>query len=140
MIRGLAERLAEPGTPFAIVGGAGALAQVKDRPPQLPAVYLYLAAEATQVNQRITGPVFQRSAVEVGAVIVTENLSGQDNFEAAEDIENLKIFVRSKLIGFTPEGADDPLEHVSGELQQAAAGVIWFEDVYATARYLEEET
>lgn len=139
MIKEIVERLSEAGTPFRIIGGAGGLAQVKDRPPQVPAAYVYFTNENSAPNQRATGSVMQRSAADIAVTIATENLSGEDNFEAAEDIENLKAFVRRKLIGFMPEGADDPLEHVTGELQQAAAGIIWFEDVYATARYLEEE-
>ncbi|MGY5789055.1 phage tail terminator protein len=139
MIAAIVNRLLESGTPFRIAGGAGSLAAIKDRPLQMPAVYVYVAAERSKPNERAMGSILQRSEPDIGVVIVTENLSGVDDFEAAEDIENLKTYVRGKLIGFVPDGMDDPLEHVTGELQQAIAGTIWFEDVYTTARYLEEE-
>ncbi|WP_085025591.1 phage tail terminator protein [Ensifer aridi] len=139
MIRSIVDRLMEAGTPFRIAGGAGALANVKDRPLQVPAVYVYAATENSAPSERMTGPVLQRCAGDIGVVIITENLSGTDDFEAAEDIENLKTYVRGKLIGFMAEGAADPLQHVTGELQQAIAGTIWFEDVYSTAHYLQEQ-
>jgi len=138
VIRSIVARLLESGTPFAIAGGAGSLAAVKDRPLQVPAVYVYIASERSAANDRITG-VLQRSGIDISVVIITENLSDTDDFEAAEDIENLKAYVRRKLIGFMADGLDDPLEHVTGELQQAISGTIWFEDVYSSARYLEEQ-
>lgn len=139
MISSIVDRLMEPNTPFRICSGAGALASIKDRPPQVPAVYVFEATETSALSERSTGPVLQRSSVDIGVVIVTENLSGTDEFAAAEDIGNLKSYVRSKLIGFMAAGADEPLQHVTGELQQAVAGTIWFEDVYTTARYIEEQ-
>ncbi|MGX1259799.1 phage tail terminator protein [Sinorhizobium fredii] len=139
MIRSIVEHLMEAGTPFRIAGGAGALASVTDRPPQVPAVYVFEATENSALSERATGPVLQRSAVDIGVVIVTENLSGTDEFAAAEDIGNLKSYVRGKLIGFMANGADEPLQHVTGELQQAVAGTIWFEDVYTTVRYIKEQ-
>ncbi|MBW8322420.1 MAG: hypothetical protein K0M49_16760 [Arenimonas sp.] len=140
MIKSIVDRLLEAGTPFRIVGGAGALSSVKDRPPAVPAAYVYLAVENSAPNERATGPVVQRMSGDISVVIVTENLSGSDDWAAADEIENLKAFVRERLIGFVVTGGDcDPLEHVSGELQQAVAGMIWFEDTFATARYLEEQ-
>lgn len=139
MIPSIVARLMEANTPFRICGGAGALASIKDRPPQVPAVYVFEASESSTLSERSTGPVFQRSTVDIGVVIVTENLSGTDEFAAAEDIGNLKSYVRKQLIGFMAAGADEPLQHVTGELQQAVAGTIWFEDVYTTARYIEEQ-
>jgi len=70
-------------------------------------------------------------------VIVTSNLSQVNNAAAANDVEVLKAYVRSKLLGFMPEGAADPLEHVEGELQSAIGGTVWFEDVFTTAHYQE---
>jgi len=139
VIKSIVDRLLEAGTPFRIVGGAGSLSSVTDRPPAVPAAYVYAAAENSAPSERMTGPVLQRSTPDISVVIVTENLSGEDEWAAADDIENLKSFVRGQLIGFMPTGASDPLEHVSGELQHAVAGTIWFEDTYATARYLEEQ-
>ncbi len=138
MIQSIIDRLQEAGTPFRIAGGAGELANVKDQPPATPAFYAYIARERSAPSDRI-GRTLQRSAADVAIVIVTSNLSKQNNAAAAGDIEALKTYVRNKLIGFMAEGATDPFEHVEGELQQALGGTVWFEDVFTNARYLEEQ-
>ncbi|SEH22533.1 hypothetical protein [Rhizobium sp. NFR12] len=137
MIKSIIDRLQEAGTPFRIAGGAGELANVKDQPPNTPAVYVYIARERSAQSERINS-IMQRTAADIGVVIVTTNLSQQKNAAAAGDIETLKTYVRAKLLGFMAEGASDPLEHVEGELQQALGGTVWFEDVFTNARYQEE--
>lgn len=132
-------RLEAPGTPFRIVGGAGALSSVKDRPPACPAVYVYEADENSGPNIRSTGKLLQRTAATIAVVIITENLSGTDDFAAAEDIGELKRWVRKSLVGFTPEGAVERLTHASGQLQSATANTIWFEDQFNTAYHLTEQ-
>jgi hypothetical protein len=137
LIQSIINRLMGTGTPFRISGGASALAAVKDTPPQTPAVYVYSARELSEKSDK-TGRVRQRTAVDIGVVIVASNLSGQNNAAAADEVEVLKAFVRGKLVGFLPDDALDPLQHVEGELQQALAGTVWFEDVFTTTHYLME--
>lgn len=138
MIQSIINRIMEPGTPFRISGGATDLANVKDQPPQTPAVYVYIARERSAPSERL-GSVFQRTGADIGVVLVTTNLSKPNNAAAADDIEVLKKYVRDQLLGFMAEGASDPLEHVEGELQQALAGTVWFEDIFTNAHYLQEQ-
>lgn len=138
MIPAIIGRLMEAGTPFRISGGAGDLADIKDQPPATPAVYVYVAREASSPNP-LTNKIRQRTAIDIGVVLVTSNLSKLNNAAAANDIESLKTYVRRKMIGFLPEGAADPITHVEGELQQALSGTVWFEDVFTTAIYLKKE-
>ncbi|MVA79875.1 hypothetical protein GOZ89_10660 [Agrobacterium vitis] len=130
------DRLKQTGTPFVLVEGANELAQVTDRPTNTPAVYVFVSGEASGENQRITGPMLQRMSMDISVVIVTENAAGAEN--AARDIETLKAWVRGKLLGFTPTEAE-PLEHITGKLQQARDSMVWFEDVFGTAVYQEEK-
>ncbi|MDQ0454715.1 phage tail terminator protein [Rhizobium paknamense] len=130
------DRLKQAGTPFVIVEGANELAQVKDRPGNAPAAYVFVSGEASEDNQRATGPILQRTAVDISVVIITENAGGAE--DAARDIETLKAFARNRLLGFTPADAE-PLEHITGRLQQAKDGMVWFEDVFGTAFYQEEQ-
>lgn len=136
MIKSIISRLLDSPTPFRLVDGASALSQVKDNPPASPAAYVYSGRDRSEASERATGPVLQRSIADISVVIVQENLSSDQ--AGAEDIEELKDFVRSRLIGFVPVGADEAMEHVEGELQDAKGGVVWFEDVYSVARYIEE--
>ncbi|WP_455270307.1 phage tail terminator protein [Rhizobium herbae] len=138
MIQSIIARLQEPGTLFAIAGGAAALADVKDAPLSFPAVYVFISDERSSENQRM-GRIMQRTVATIGVVIVTKNLSTINNAAAATDIEVLRKYCRRKLLGFIPADAEDPMEHVGGELQQALGGVIWFEDAYTTSYYIEEE-
>lgn len=138
MIKSILDRLMEPGTPFRICGGAAELADVTDRPTALPAIYVYVSHEASAPNDRIN-TILQRTAVDFAVVIVTGNLSGRNNASAAADLEGLKRYVRGQLLGFLPAGTKDPLEHVEGEMQQALAGTVWFEDVFTGAYYQEKK-
>ena len=130
-------RLKASGTPFTIVDGAAALSEVKDRPPQTPAAYVYISNEASKPTERATGRVLQRMETDVAVVIITDNVAGA--LHVSGDIESLKGFVRGHLVGYAPTSALDPLEHVLGQVVQIKDGLVWFEDVYATATLLEEQ-
>lgn len=138
IIQDIMDKLLETGSPFAIVDGANALAEVESRPLAVPAAYVYVAAEASAANQRMTGRVLQRSAIDVAIMIITENLAG--SVDAARDIETLKSFVRSKLLGFVPDGeGTEPMEHVEGKIVSVKDRMVWFEDVFGTAHHLTEQ-
>ncbi|MFD1330256.1 Gp37 family protein [Mycoplana ramosa] len=137
MIASILARLQQSGTPFRLAGSAAELADVKDRPAQTPAVYVYVAREKSAPNERVNG-FLQRTEVDLGVVIVTSNLSGNNNAAASAELDQAKAYVRKQLLGFVPAGTEEPLEHVEGELQQALSGTVWFEDVFSTAYYLKE--
>lgn len=138
IIETISNKLLEPGTPFAIVEGANALAEVENRPPATPAAYIYVAAEASGPNERLTGPVLQQSAVDVAVMIVTENGAGPN--DVARDIETLKKFVRVRLIGLVPDPATgEPIVHVEGKIVSVRDRMVWFEDIFGTGQFLEEQ-
>ena len=132
-------RLVEPGTPFSYVRGATALAQVKDKPPGvLPVAYVLSAREVTAENTRATGRVQQRQERDVMVVIVVEDLGDADGDAVQDQLEEIKGWVRGKLIGWAASDMVDPVTHVSGEIVQAVAGCAWFEDVFSAPIYLRE--
>lgn len=137
IIEAIIAKLLETGTPFSIVEGANELAEVKERPKATPAAFVYVASEASAANQRMTGKILQRSAMDVAVLIITENLAGKT--DAARDIETLKSFVRGRLLGFVPDPAGEPIEHVEGKIVSAKDRMVWFEDVFGTAHFLEEQ-
>lgn len=130
-------RLDDPGTPFRVVGGAAGLAALEQRRTRTPAAFVMVAEEASGANERMTGPVLQRLEADIAVVLVLENLGDPRGQAAAEDIEALKAFVRGKLIGFQPDAAVDPMEHVSGELLKVRGGAVWAEERFSCATYLE---
>lgn len=130
-------RLLVAPTPFALVEGAAAFAQVKDIPPATPAAFVLPLRDASDDNERATGGHLQRNEADIGVVIIASNLTGHRGADAVEDIETLKTFVRTRLTGWQAAAAVAPLGHVSGELVRARGGAVWFEDVFSATTYLE---
>lgn len=135
-----ARLLAAP-TLFTMVRGATSLAQVKDRPDAvLPVAYVLSAREVSGDNTRMTGNILQLQERDVMVVIVAEDLGDADGDTVIDPLEALKSFVRGRLIGFKPTDMVTPITHVGGEVVQAVAGTVWFEDTYSAPIYLKEQT
>ena len=133
-------RLLEASTPFTLVKGATALAQVKDRPDAvLPVAYVVATKEISAENMRATGRTMQRTERDIMIVIVCEDLGDSDGDTVQDPLEELKTFVRGKLLGFVPsDTAGEPLTHVGGEVIEAASGCVWFADTFSAPTYLQE--
>lgn len=131
-------RLLEPGTPFALVKGATALALVKDRPLTLPAAYVLSPKEVSGANERGTGNVLQRSERDIMVVIVCQELSDFEGDATSDTLETFKSYVRGQVIGFVPTDMNEPITHVAGEVVEAIGGTVWFEDTYSAPIYLKE--
>lgn len=135
-------RLTEPGTPFTFAKGATALAQVKDRPDAvLPVAFVLTAKEMSAENSRATGPVLQRTERDIMIVIICEDLGDADGDAVTDQLEALKTYVRSKLLGFLPTDmamAGEAITHVGGEVIEAASGCVWFADTFSAPIYLME--
>lgn len=138
MITEIRQRLLMEGTPFAIVEGAVALAQVKDFPPATPAAYVFMVRDASEPNSRMNGPVMQRTAADIAVVIVFEQLAEPLGDPAADELETIVAWVRACLLGFGGS-TFEPLEHVSGELVQSKGGAVWQQETFGTAYYQEEQ-
>lgn len=133
------ERLLQAGTPFTGVFGAADFAAIEDDRPVSPAAYVLTLDEASGPNERVTGPVLQRLESDIAVVIVVDNVADYRMGAASSDLQPLKSFVRSRLIGFEPDGIEGPVTHVSGKTVRATSGSVWFEDVYSAATYLIED-
>jgi len=126
---------------FKIVQGAAEFGAIGGVPTTAPAAYVFTLRDESDPNTRMTGAMLQRLESVVGVVIITGNVSDAVGGAAASDIESLKAWVRGRLIGFVPTvpGAE-PLEHVSGEILKTKNGYVWWEEAFAAASYLEEQS
>jgi hypothetical protein len=129
-------RLRGPGSPFAMVQGATALAQVKDKPEALPAAFVLTAKEVSGENMRATGNPMQRLERDIMIVTVSEDLGDPDGDAAQDQVELHKDWVRSRINGWVPPSMQEPITHVSGEIVEARAGAAWFEDTFSAPTYL----
>ena len=136
-------RLLAAPTPFTAVLGATSLAQIKDggKPePAAPVAYVLTAREASADNERMTGSVLQRSERDILVAIYTEHLGDPMGGDAEDELEALKAFVRTRLIGWsTTDMNGEPITHVAGEVADARAGGVWFEDTFSAPTYIQEQ-
>ncbi|WP_417691546.1 hypothetical protein [Roseibium sp.] len=139
LVRDIIAQLLASQTVFKMVGGAADFSMIETRRSGTPAAYVMVADEASGENERATGRILQRLETDIAVVIVTDNLSDGRGGAAADDIEELKTFVRARLIGFEPSDAAEPVTHISGDLIKAHGGAVWFEDRYSVPTYLEEQ-
>ena len=130
-------RLTAAPTPFALVEGAGQFAQVRDRPNGSPAAFVFVKEEASGENSRMSGGHLQEMQMDLAVSLFTDNAADANGEAAAADIEAIKAFVRSRLVGWKPASAELPLSHVSGQVIGFKSGGIWFEDLYSTLTFLE---
>lgn len=124
---------------FAIVEGAMEFAAIDVVPTAMPAAYVMTLREAGDENQRMTGKTLQRLSSDIAVVIITSNLSDVPGSAVSADIEDLKDWVRARLVGFEAPSSADPLEFVSGEILKTKNGTVWWEEVFGAASYLEEQ-
>lgn len=136
MLREIRERLrATLMPPFRILGGAGDFARLKNRPEQYPAAYV-LPLDESAGESLLLNAVHQEVAVRVGVLIATEQLADAGGAAAADHLQDLKAAVHGALVGWTPEGASEPLLYAGGEIQEAPPGAVWWLAGYATATAL----
>lgn len=135
-------RLRADPTPFSAVLGATSLAQVKGSMPDavLPVAYVLATREVSAENARATGSVMQLTERDVSIVIVAEHLGDADGGDVADPLEDLKTFVRGRLLGFKPTDMVDIVTHVEGEVIEAVGGAVWFADTFSAPIYLKETT
>lgn len=129
------------GSPFKIVSGAAGLAAAMSKPPKsLPAAFVFFGEEASAENTRSTGKVLQRQERNLSVVFVTENKSDAIGDAAGDEVEDIKTWLRGRLIGFRSLVApqDEPITHVQGAIADFRDSRVWFEDVYSVPTYLEE--
>ncbi len=126
---------------FAIVAGAADFGAIGDKPHAVPAAYVFAEEEVSGDNNRATGPVLQRTEMDVAVVIITRNLSDTTGGAAAGDIVGLKHEVRRALVGLVPAASEDgtPVTHLSGAMLKAKGGYVWWRELYAASTYTEEE-
>ena len=121
-------------TPFRLVEGTVALAQLKDRPLGMPAAYVLPVSSASGENKRMND-VLQMTEEHVAVVIIFENLSAPLGDATTDELEILFKWVRDQLIGVILSPFYKAIEHVSGELVKARGGVVWWQETFSITHF-----
>lgn len=133
------QRLMETGTLFFSVRGATSMAQVKDRPAgSLPQAFVLVPEDVASESERMTGPVRQRLERDVAVVMVLEHRGDADGADVVDPLEELKDYVRTKLLGWKTSQMVEVITYVRGETMEAVGGCVWFAAIYSAPRYIKE--
>lgn len=133
--------LAAEGTPFRLVGGALELAAVTEQAPKAtPAAYVLVAKDASAPNDRVTGPVLQRSERDIMVVYVLKSVAQPQASGAIDALEEIITYGRGRLIGLTPSDSREKITHVGGEVVEVRNGYVWFEDTFSSPAYIKEQS
>lgn len=100
-----------------------------------PAAFLLNLAERAGQNQYI-GVVGQLLTARFGVVLAIQNLRDPQGEAAQDDLEPIRIAVRSALLGWTPDSADSPCVCSGGRLLALHANVLWWQDDFETTYYV----
>lgn len=134
----IARLKAMPQCPFATVAGAAALSRITSHDRAgCPAAYVYPKVKAGSENSRANEQLLQRVEADFGIVLIADN--AQDGEAQIAEIEELEQAVTDLLLGEKPDGAEDVLEYVSGEMIQVRGSQCWFEITLGTAYYEEKK-
>ena len=131
MISGLIDRLKTVGA-LKLVGGAPAYAAAAEaRPTALPAAYVLPLQEQPGANE-LACAVAQMVTASFGIALAITNVADAKGGGALLDIDALRKSVRQGLLGWTPDGAQFPMEFGGGALLGFKNGVLWWQDIYVT--------
>lgn len=118
---------------FGEIGLVGDLSELKDAKPLiLPAAYLFIKEERSD-DSAVFGVTRQLTELDIGLMLITQNLSDKRGGAAASDIEALKDASRVALVGWQPASAQSPVENIGGQLVKAANSVVWWEHTFGVS-------
>lgn len=119
---------------FALVEGIAELSLIATAPKAFPAAYVFEKEKAAASNERMNG-VLQRVEADYAVVIVAKSVANA--YGAIGQLRPLEMAVLEALIGWQPDGAEEPITFNSSVVTRVAPGTVWLEVVVSTSWYLE---
>ncbi|MGH6879281.1 phage tail terminator protein [Hypericibacter sp.] len=123
------------GSPLKAVGRAGDIQKAMEQSrgvPVSPSAFLVPIGDTAQPNRSATIAVIQQVAMTFGVLLAVRDVSDAKGGQAAGTIEDVKIAVRGRLVGWSPAPEDDLVELIGGGLVQLMNGTIWWLERYRT--------
>lgn len=116
-----------------LVGGAVQFEAAKDGLTALPAAFVLPSGESAEESPWLDTLVQQRVGTEFVVVIAVRNLADAQGAAALDVLSPVRAEVRNALLNWKPADADDGCGYRNGRLVAFANGVLWWQDIYATA-------
>jgi hypothetical protein len=110
------------------VGGAADLPAATEELKQHPAAFVIPLTDSASRNGDATGSVTQQVTVRFGVLLAVQNLRDARGEAALTTLTPVRLAVRDALVGFVPEGYEDPCEIVGGRIMQLNDRVLWWQD------------
>lgn len=130
------------------IGGAAAVAALKDTAISYPAVFVLTLSETGGANNLACMAVEQNRTQRLGIIIAVKNVKDASGNAAINDLQKLRLQIDDALTGWSPQLVDaitnlynyyfkpvvwvDPVMFASGRLLSLADGVVWWQDEYVT--------
>lgn len=136
MLQAIIDRLNEVVPEFkGRAAGAAQLVAALAGPVTPPSAFVMLVGEGSSRNEYATGAFAQRVVARFGVVLVVRNVSDVRGAAAVLDLEGLRTAVMGALLNWQPSAAHDPVEHVTGRLDNYDDQTLWWIDEFSTIFY-----
>lgn len=97
-----------------------------------PTVFVVELSESRQRNQRMTGPVLQKTDIRFALVYALSNVSDTQGAAAKQELASVRAECNALLHGWAPEGFE-PIERGNSRLQALLEMTLWWSDEYLTS-------
>ena len=115
-----------------LVGGSANFEQAVAALATFPAAFVLPAKEAGAPNEWASQVVEQRVQVDFAVVLAVRDLTDSQGSKAHDALFPVRGPVRDALLNWTPDGCEEGISFVSGDLMAFDNGVLWWADTYRT--------
>jgi hypothetical protein len=114
------------------LGGALDYAKLKSA-PQAPCAFVVPVRESAKDNNVAVGAVRQAVHEQFGVILGLTSRNDRHGDKAEAEIRAVRDAIKAALHGWQPTPDYDPITFVQGDLLDFTNGIVWWQDVYATA-------
>ena len=114
------------------LGGALDYAKLKSI-PETPCAFIMPVHETAKNNAVAVGTVRQAVNEQFGVILGLSANHESDGQQAENEIRSVRNAIKAALHGWQPTPNYNPITFVQGDLLDFTDGVVWWQDIYATA-------
>ena len=119
---------------FNEIAGAADLNSILAGRVSAPGAYIFRLANAAAENTRVNA-ISQRIQESYAVVVVTRNVRDKGR-DSSDESEALCDLISNCLLGWEPASAEAPITYTGGKLITLRDDILFWQEVYKTARYI----